>query len=120
MPHTLGHCYRPWSHLDGQEPRAHLIDGRPDPRTSRLKALAGVGCTALAILDATQHGIQLVKLPLRAVHAAQKVARDGLALFGGFHQPLQHRVGGHLEPPGHGAQAQALRQAGAPADDQLA
>jgi hypothetical protein len=63
----------------------------------------GVLFSDLTILDAAQHGIQLVELQLTHVYITEKIASKGLELLGRFHQPLQDSVGVHLEHPGSGA-----------------
>jgi hypothetical protein len=118
MHAMLRHLQGPWSRLNRQEPFAHRIDGRPHPVARRLKALDGGVRTHLATLQVTDHRVQLVELQLRNVHVAEKGAGKGLELLGGFHQPLQHGIGVHLEHPGRSADAQALSQAGEHADDQ--
>ena len=62
----------------------------------------------LPVLDGTEHGIQLIELDLLDVHLAQEVAGKGLQLLGCFHQPVQHRIGGDLEDPRGGANAEPL------------
>src|SRR5262249_24764461 len=69
--------------------------------------------------DVTQHSIQLVELQLIDVHVAEKIARKGLEVLGGFHQPLEHRVRVDLEHAGRGTDAQALSQAREHAYDQF-
>src|SRR5262249_35763948 len=44
---------------------------------------------------------------------------DSLQLLGRLHQPLQHRLGVHLKPPGGGAKAQPFSQTGQHAHDQF-
>src|SRR5262249_42886153 len=102
--------------------KSSLLSGSitgPHPVARTLQALEGVLCTDLAISDATQHGIQLVKLQLAHVDVTEKKGGEGLEWLRRFHQPLQDGVRVDLKHPGRGTNAQALRQAGEHAHDQL-
>src|SRR4030095_10313878 len=45
------------------------------------------------------------------MHLAEEIRGKGLELLRGFHQPVQHGVGGDLKDPGGGANAEPLSQA---------
>ena len=64
VPHPLGHRQGPWPYLNRHKQFAHGINGRPHPVAGTLQAFDGVLFTDLTILDAAQHGIQLVELQL--------------------------------------------------------
>ena len=119
MHHPLGHRQGPWPHLNRQQQLALRIDGRPHPVAGALQAFDRFVVADLAIVDAAQHGIELVKLQLAYVHVTEKIARKGLELLGGVYQSVQDRVGVDLEHPGRGTHAQALGQTGQYTDDQL-
>ena len=84
-----------------------------------LKALDRLIVADVAIIDAAQHGIELVKLPLAYVHITEKGAGKRPQQLGGVCQSVHDRVGVDLEHPGRGPHAQALGQTGQHADEQL-
>src|SRR6266853_3408828 len=100
MPHMLCPRQEAWSARDRQQPLALRVAHRPHPVARTLQALDGVVFTALAILDAAQHGIQRVELSLTHVYITETRGGKGLEWLSGFHQPLQDRVRVDLTHPG--------------------
>ena len=52
------------------------------------QAFGHLGRCDLAILDGTEHGIQLIELKLLEVQVTEEIGAKGPELLGGFHQPV--------------------------------
>ena len=57
-----------------------------------LEAFDGLLFADLAVCDRPEHGLQLVKVPLPAMHLPEHGARKGPQLLGRFAQPVQDRI----------------------------
>src|SRR5262249_42024235 len=113
------HLHSPWPHLHHQQQFAHRIHDGPHPVARTLKALHGVFSTDLASSEGPDYGVQFIELQLAHVDVTEEIAAKSLELLGGFHQPLQYRVGVNLEHAGRGANAQSFSQTCQHAHDQL-
>jgi hypothetical protein len=70
-------------------------------------------------LTALRQRKQLIQLHLPDPQVMQEVLREGAQLLRRLHEPLQHRIGVHLEHPRRAPDAQPLGQARDDAHDQL-
>jgi Bifunctional DNA primase/polymerase, N-terminal len=110
MYHALRHGQRTVPDVDGQEQLGHGIKRHLHPVRGVRQALEGLGLMTLTILDRPEPGIEFVQLHLGDADGVQEVLGEDLKMVGGFDQPLQNRVGGDLEHPGHRPNPQAFSQ----------
>lgn len=101
---------RPGAAVAGQQPRGAGGESRPDPLGRACQAREGLRLAARASLPRAEPRTEGVQLALRNADSGQAIVGKGRGVVRQVAQPLQHGVGGHLEPPGHSAEAQACRQ----------
>src|SRR5215813_1612686 len=114
VDHTLRHGQGTIPDVDREEQLALGVHRDPDPLGRPLQAFNGLGRADLASLHRTEERKHLIELHLVDAYVVQDVLHEGPELLGRLHQPLQHRVGVHLEDPRRAPDTQAFSQA---ADD---
>src|SRR5262245_49007573 len=107
---ALGHRQGTTADVDREEQFALGVHRDPDPTGRPLQALDGFSRTDRTVLDRAEQRKHLIELHLLDPHVVQEVPRKGPQLLRRFHQPLQHGVRVHLEPPSGTADAQTLSQ----------
>jgi len=105
--------------VNRQQQLALGVHSHPDPLGRTLQALDGLSRGNRAGLDRAEQGKEFVQLDLVDPHVVQDVSGEGLQLLHCVEQPLQHRIGVHLEHPCRALDAQSLGQAGEDAHDEL-
>ena len=119
VDHALRHGQRAIPDVDRQQQLALGVHRDPDPLGRTLQALDGVGLADLAVFDGAEQRKEFIQLHLPDPQVMQEVLRKGPQLLRRLHQPLQHRIGVHLEHPRRAPDAQALGQARDDPHDQL-
>src|SRR5215472_4420042 len=114
VDHTLRHGQGTIPDVDREEQLALGVHRDPDPLGRPLQAFNGLGRADLAGLHRAEERKHLIELHLVDADVVQEVLHEGPQLLGRLHQPLQHRVGVHLEHPRRASDTQAFGQA---ADD---
>ncbi|HEY5868779.1 MAG TPA: hypothetical protein VI542_25000 [Candidatus Tectomicrobia bacterium] len=99
------------AHVDRQQHLALGVQRDPHPLGCTLQARDGLGLIDLPVFHGTEESTQLIKLHLVDPHVVQEVLHEGPQLLGRLHEPLQHRVGVHLEHPRRAPDTQAFGQA---------
>ena len=110
VDHALRHGQRPVPDVDGQQQLGDRIDCRPHPVRGTREPRDGLSLADLADLHGAEQGKEFVELHLRDPHVVQEVLGKDLEMVRSFDQPVQHRIGVHLEDAGDGTDAEPFRQ----------
>lgn len=94
------------------------VDGHPHPVRRARHALDRLALPHRALLDSTEHRIELIELQLCNVELTEAIRGKGGERLRCVHQPVQHGVRGDLEDAGGGAQTEPLGSARQYVDEQ--
>src|SRR5262252_3411603 len=117
--HALGHCQGAIPDVERQQQFALGVHRCPDPLGRPLQALDGLSLADDTVLDRAEQGEEFIELHLPDPHVVQDVSGESLQLLRCFDQPLQHRIGVHLEHPRRAPDTQAFGQAREDPHDEL-
>jgi hypothetical protein len=109
LPHTLRQRQGPCPARAAHQACALGVQRRPPPIGGALKVFDGVVRAARAVFASTPYGGELVQWPVTDGEIAEERPGKRRAVRASVHEPWAHRVRGHLDPPGGGTKASALR-----------
>ncbi len=103
-----GQCMSP--HVDRQPPPGDRGERRPHPVGRARQARDRRSLAALTCCDRTEQGKEFIKLDLGDAHVVEEMPAEGCRMVGHLPQPGPYGMGGDLEHPRHGTDAQAFRE----------